>query len=194
MKLTQREINLGLITLGVVLLGFAFSLCSDQLESWRDARKEETLLSHKKIKMERLYAQREVLDGRLKGLLQTLPAYPLAKDVTSDSLRKVQNLASKSELQLRSLDPSKERQVGDSDIYELAITCNWQGSLESLVKFLHSLRLDGAQLDIRQINMAPLPRQIGMLKGSFVVDCAYSRQDLTPSESQRAATNPGPEV
>jgi len=99
----------------------------------------------------------------------------LDKDVTADSLKEVQRLATMSQLNLRSLEPDKERQVGDLSLYELSITCNWQGSLESLVTFMAHLQARGAVMDVRSINVAPIPKQQGQLKGSFTVDTAFSR-------------------
>ncbi len=177
MTFNERELKLGMATIGVLLLGLLYVVLEGQWTSLQESREQAGLLDKKLAKLERLYSQQGRMTDEFNQLMTILPMYPEQKDVTADSLKEVQRLATLSKLSLRSLEPDKERRIGSLELYELSITCNWQGSLEALVTFMAHLQARGAVMDMRSINVAPVPKLKGQLKGSFTVDTAFSRGD-----------------
>ena len=61
----------------------------------------------------------------------------------------------------------------------------WEGSLESLVKFLYAVHAEGAMLDVRKLFIRPGSSAAGKaatgLRGSFTLFCAYLRSDSNPN-------------
>ena len=54
---------------------------------------------------------------------------------------------------------------------------NWEGALESLVKFMHELEnTTEGMFDVGYLNFKPSSKK-GYMKGSFTLTCAYMRED-----------------
>ncbi len=171
MTMSRREAFLLWLTAMMVLFGATYLLAQPRLQTWRKAREEQQALKRRIAMEQRLLQQAPEWTQRLQSLRARLPAHPRDKDVTADLLINLERLAAQRQLVLASRDVEKEVQQGD--LYELAVNCRWEGSLESLVYFLFDLQQDPAMLDISQLSVAPSEK--GLLKGSFTVYCSYSR-------------------
>ena len=96
--------------------------------------------------------------------------------VTTDTtwLEKVGQIAKKHNIEISNRSAGKETTA--DDVLELEITCNWEGSLESLVRFMHELEnTDKGMFDFHSLAFKPSSKK-GYLKGSFVLTCAYMRE------------------
>jgi len=119
---------------------------------------------------------------QFRAAYQDLATFPENMDVTADMLIKVEGLATTNRLVLTRREPQKERRQGD--IATLDIRCNWEGSLESLVRFLYALGQDHAMLDISELYIRAEGK--GVLKGTFTINCSYIRtraSDTPPAPS-----------
>jgi len=179
MAFTKREMNLGLGTLAAVLIGLGYMFIEPRIDAWKDASDDKEKLVKILDALERRHNGKPKVLADLNALMEELPSHPLNKNVTAESLIQIQNLANKANLELKGLDPSKEKKIGDLDLFELSITCDYEGSLEAIIVFLYSLQAQGAVLDIKHFTVAPQSRSRGRLKGKFIVDCAYSRKANT---------------
>ncbi len=186
MSLSRREITLALATGLVVLLGFSYWIAEERIEQWRANSEEMALYKRKIMVAERSLAQQDRLMQSLTELRDQVPAHRAEKDVTSQLLKQLQAMADKSGLDLGSLKPDKEKKLGELELYELTISCSYSGTLKALVQFLYDLQSQGAVLDVRTLSVTPMPKQQGMLRGKFVVDCAYSRMPPGSEESNTA--------
>lgn len=103
-----------------------------------------------------------------------MPEFPEGEDVDTHWLTAMDALATANNLSISRRQAGKEIEVGD--VYELPIEVkDWEGSLESLVKFLYALQADNsAMFDVRALYMRPSNRK-GILKGTFTLACAYMR-------------------
>lgn len=65
-----------------------------------------------------------------------------------------------------------------SDVYEFPIEVkDWESELEPFINFMYAIQAEGAMLDIRTLTITPVANKPGLLKGSFVLYCAYMRDD-----------------
>jgi len=69
MNLSKRELNLGMATLGVLLLGLLYVVVEGQWKQWQETREQADLLNRKLTKLERLYAQKDRLPGKFNELM-----------------------------------------------------------------------------------------------------------------------------
>lgn len=173
MRLNPRERVLALGVLIVILAAATWWIGEPRYVEWRETARTEEALRQRKLIAERLLNQREELHERMDALRRDLPRYPREADVTSQLLRNLQRAADDHGLQLLRREPEEERRIGE--LYELAITCTWEGTLTALVHFLYTLQTQGAIVDIRHLTIAPVPGSPAQLRGSFTVDYAYSR-------------------
>lgn len=174
MKLSAREQRLGIITLVAVLGGLGYVLGEARHDIWRESRQERILLQRRREAAEQLLARGGDLDQRLTQLRETLPSYPRGTDVTAQLLRRLQQVADEHDFLLLRREPEPEREIGD--LYELAITCTWEGTLSALVHFLYALQAQGATIDVRNLTVAPVQGTPENLRGTVTVDFAYSRE------------------
>ena len=89
--------------------------------------------------------------------------------------RKLDELVEKHLIVIAGAQTGKEIEAGD--VLELPIEVKtWEGSLESLVRFVHELEnTDAGMFDITQISLKPSPKK-GYLRGGFTLNCAYMRK------------------
>lgn len=186
MTISRRELMLGMTTLALVILGGSYILGRPLLEKWENAGKlQERLVNENKFAARLINQKAEVVE-QLKTLRGSLPKYEPQRQVTAELLKMIKKLADENQLTLSRLQPDKETAVGD--LSEVAIECQWDGTLESLAHFLYAVQIQGAILDIRQLNVSPMQGAAGRLKGTFTMFCAFTREAAAPA----AGTAPAP--
>lgn len=104
-----------------------------------------------------------------------MPMFEAGKSTDTTWLQKMDELAAKHYIQISNRQGGKEVEAGE--VLELPIDVkNWEGALESLVKFIHELEnTSEGMFDIKAINFKPSSKK-GYLKGSFTLTCAYMRE------------------
>lgn len=103
-----------------------------------------------------------------------MPTFESGMATDTTWLEKVGEIAKKHNVEISSRKPGKE--VAADDVLELEIDCQWEASLESLVKFMHELEnTDQGMFDFNSLVFKPSSKR-GYLKGSFTVTCAYMRE------------------
>ena len=205
MNISRRELNLvgGLLVVALVLVGFLVT--RKQIPVIKEIRKSIVLQDQTIESNNAMIALKDDKDLEYLELSAKLPVYPSGRDVKSDLLSQVDSLASKVGLRiLNQEEDSPEKQLGDSGVYQFKIGCTYEGTGESLLKFLYeSQSAPGLSLDVSYLRFEPhrkLARD-GIINGRFTVDCAYRRQQeakapdpATPGGKPPASTNtPAPE-
>jgi len=189
-KIAPREMNLLFLAVAVVVLALTYLALEPKFKEWAEFRARREDLLARRDQAARLLASRAEVEARLAEFRDTLPVFPAGKKAEAELL-----LALEKNLQGLTLTRSEaepERQAGD--LYETAITCYWEGDLESLVKFLHAQQAQGAVSDVRQLSVQPASGQgapAGRLKGTFTMDYAY-RRESGATESTPAPAGPEP--
>ena len=104
-----------------------------------------------------------------------MPLFEEGKNTDTTWLQKMDELAVKHHMSISQRQGGDEVEAGE--VLELPIDVkNWEGALESLVKFMHELEnTDDGMFDIRSISFKPSSKK-GYLRGSFTLTCAYMRE------------------
>lgn len=172
-----------LVAVTLVLYAFAALSAKKQIANWKVAQRVYATAQKKLQEENALIAARDEWTARYDKVRELMPIFPREKDVDTHWLNVMDSAATRNGLAIARRQTSKETQVGD--VYELPIDCkDWEGSLESLVKFLYDLNKEGAMLDVRQLFARPSNKP-GFLKGTFTLYCAYMRgdEDAPPAAS-----------
>lgn len=186
MKLSARELVMGVVTAAVVVLGGTYYFGAPLAADWSTARVERRKLADEQKLAERLIGQRDEWQTRYDSLRSRIPRHEPSVPVTAEMLKTVKRLADEHGVVLSRIEPDKEKTIGD--LSEVAIDCTWDSELEPLVRFLYAVQMQGAILDIRQLTIAPAQGVAGRLKGNFTVFFAFSRvaADKTPGAAPPA--------
>ncbi len=179
MTISRRELFLGLATLLLLVVGGTYILGRPLLEKLSIADKQTQTLDEKNRFAARLINQKPDALQQLDELRAGLPKYDAQRPVTAELLKKIKQMADENQLTISRLQPDREAVVGD--LSEVAIDCQWEGTLEALTRFLYAVQIQGAILDIRQLGVAPMQGAAGRLKGNFTVHCAFSREGASPA-------------
>lgn len=179
MKITQREMGLGVITLAAVLAGTTWYIVDSKIDVWKakanEIEKTEQQTHHYQtaIKM-----QENWLDD-LNTLQAELRVFEdNQRSVSPELMKNIKTISSKHGLDITRSQPYTEKPTGD--LFELGINCTWEGKLEAMVGFLTDLQQQGVRYDVRQLNVTPVGKNTGNLKGNMVIHCAYTRKPATP--------------
>lgn len=187
MNLSRRELTLAFLTGSVVLLGVSYLLGEPAIGRWRGAAEQRRKLAEEGKVAQRLIAQRGEWEARYQEQRAGIPKHGPTDPVNAVLLKRIEQLAGEHSLTLLRVQPDKEKNIGD--LYELAIDCAWEGSLDALVHFLYAVQKQGAILDVRQLSLSPGQNAAGRLKGNFTVFFAFSREGAAPGPG--GAVSPG---
>ena len=170
--MAPREMRLAGITLAIVVLAGTYWWLEPSLAEWGAFGAKREAAERRKAEAQRLLESRPGVEARMAEFLAGLPVYPEGKKAESTLMPALEALAG--ELLTR-------REVGaekpEGDLYETAITCHWEGSLERLVKFLWEQQSQGVASDLRQLSIqtGSGEKNRGKLSGRFTVNYAYRR-------------------
>ncbi len=188
MKLSSRELFLGWLTLIALALGLTYWFLQPRIREWSELGKQRKLVSSRHELAKRFLDQKPGLDERMESLRKKVPGYSKDKDVTSDYLKIIEQLAKENGLALIQRRPDREKPPKQGRLFELAMDCTWESDLASLVKFLAALDAqEHLVMDVRDLTVAPIPGKKGRLKGSFALLCMYTRSSESPAPQAKPA-------
>lgn len=173
MKFSRREMLLGMAALTAVLFGFTYWLTHSKIAGQNRMMEEKSRLLRQIELHKRILAEKDGWTARLDELKQQLPEYDEKTPVTAELLKLIKRTADEHGLDLVRTQPYREEQRGT--LYELGVSCTWEGRLEALIRFLYDLQSQGIRFDVRQLTVTPDGQREGILKGSMIIDCAYRR-------------------
>ena len=181
MKITQREMMLGVVTLACVLAGTTWYAVDKKTEAWKSKKTQIEKLQQQIRLHQNAIKMQENWMGELEVLQQDLRVFANDQRSVSPQLMKtIKEIADKHKLEITRSQPYGEKPTGN--LFELGINCTWQGSLDALVGFLADLQQQGVRYDVRTLNIQPVGKNSGQLKGNIVIHCAYTRQTMPGGE------------
>jgi Tfp pilus assembly protein PilO len=157
-----------------VLIGITYWILEPRWKKWEERQEEMKLLRERMQVTAHLLEQKDKWEEKFVRLRDELPRYPAGRQVTAELLKNIEQTARRHNLTLLRREPEKPEDMGD--LYEVAIHCTWDSELEPLTHFLYAIQIQGAILDIRNLSVTPMKGAPGRLKGSFTVDCAFTRE------------------
>ena len=185
MKLSSREVGLGIATGVLLLFGLTFMVVVPKIKMWQERIETQQAQVRRIEVLERLVGDRARWDKRLAELRTRLSRYPAATDVTADYLKILERVAKDSIVSLVQRKPQKEKRQGDC--YEMPIDCTWEGDLNGLVRFLYALDQENVTMDMEDLSVSLVAGGKGRLKGNFTLMCIYTRDGgVTPAPGTNA--------
>lgn len=145
-----------------------------QDDEWTKSRREYATARAKYENECALIARKASLYEDYENEKTRMPTFAAGKATETVWLQKMGETAERNYIQIAARNSGKEIVAGD--VTELPVTGkSWEGSLESLVKFLYDLETstDG-MFDVSTISISP--SKGGFLTGSFTLTCAYMRE------------------
>jgi len=184
MSMTKREKILASATVFVLAFGLVGSQARNRIDRIGVKAKAAKDLS------DRIVMQRELIDAagdwssRYDKVKDQMPVFRMTDQVDTYWLNIMDMAAEQYGVKIR--NRSAKVETVKSDVCEFPIEVReWEATLESFLKFVHAIQSEGAMLDIRELKVSPVPNKQGVLKGSFVLYCAYMR-GASVTETPRA--------
>ena len=149
---------------------------TSQEAAWKKAAKGYEKARETYAKERRLIGERQKWNDAYEEEKSQMPTFAFGKTTDTTWLQKMDELAEKHHISISQRQGGKEVEKGD--VLELPIEVrNWEGALESLVRFMHELEnTSEGMFDIGNLNFKPSSKK-GYLRGSFTLTCAYMRED-----------------
>ncbi len=180
MSLSTRE----KILAAAAVFTLAFGIVGMQARE-RLTRIGEKTRAHREL-AGRIALQRELIASardwadRYERVKDQMPVFEPGRQVDTYWLNIMDIAAEQHGVRIRNRSAKEETVL--SDVYEFPIEVrDWEATLESFLRFMHALISEGAMLDIRELRVSPVPNRQGMLRGSFILYCAYMRGSPAPA-------------
>lgn len=175
MKITQRELILGVATMACVLAGLTWYAADRKTDEWQ-AKKSEIERLRQQINLhQNAIKMQETWQGDLETLQRELRVFNAdGRSVAPELMQTIKAVSSKHGLDITRNQPYNEKPTGD--LFELGINCTWEGSLAAMVGFLAELQQQGVRYDVRSLTVTPAGNDSNKLKGNMVIHCAYTRK------------------
>jgi Tfp pilus assembly protein PilO len=193
MNTSRREILLALLTGLVVLLGGTYWIIDNKMPEIREIHQNKENLARLIAKNEHIIRKRVPLEREMQGLIANLPQHPMNKDVKYELLNEITQIANDSSFNIERRDPGKERKIGNFDLYELSIDCDYSTTIGPLTYFLYNLQARGIVMNVTELSIKPRSTRAserGKIKGKFTVDFAFTRSDQAPAPAPEPAPAP----
>ncbi len=173
MKISKRETFLGLIALTAILFGLTYWLAGSRIDEQREMKADKARLLHQIELHKKILAEKDNWYSRLEELQAQLPVYAEKISISTELLKLINSTAANYGLNLLRSQPSSEKKTGS--LYEISVSCTWEGTLDALAHFLYALQEQGVRFDVLQLNVQPDAQRDQILKGSMSINCAYRK-------------------
>ncbi|MEA2069043.1 MAG: hypothetical protein U9P12_07575 [Verrucomicrobiota bacterium] len=175
MKISQREMFLGVATLAAVLVGLTWYIVDGKADEYKAKAVEIEQLGQQISYHQNAIKMQENWLGELNELQKDLRVFDIKqKSVSPELMKTIKSISNKHGLDITRNNPRSEKPTGD--LFELGINCTWEGTIESMVGFLADLQQQGVRYDIRSLNVKPAGKNTGRLSGNMLINCAYTKK------------------
>jgi Tfp pilus assembly protein PilO len=162
MKITKRERVLLGLTVTVITLGVNYVLVIPLLRSWRATGEKFATQQRELATIRATIQHEEQWRKEYDRLKQSLGAHTESFQETSDVLKKIEEVATGSGVQITSRRTLLEE---DKGVYRvLPVQCAVEATTDSLVKFLFALQTGAGFMSVEQLQVSPRPENTGILR------------------------------
>jgi Tfp pilus assembly protein PilO len=163
---------LGVFTIAAALYGALFYFGSGQLSELQVIKSEQEQIRGSIAMSKELVAERATWEDQMGERQSMMPVFPADQRMDLHWLSVIESVAARHNFQILRHEPGEEKQEGP--IYELPVFVRqWEGSIESLVRFLFDIEREGGMLDVRYLHVRPKDKTIR--HGRLDIYCAYRR-------------------
>lgn len=189
MKISEREMMLGVATLALILFGGTWYAVNGKVAEWK-ARKTEIFQLQKQIsRHQAAIRMQDDWVGELRELEKDLRVFDTTqRSVSPDLMKTIDAISDKYELDISKTNPQQEKPTGN--LLEMGINCTWNGKLDAVVGFLADLQQQGVRYNVRSLNIKPLGKNTGKLQGNMIIDCAYTRKAGSSGKENPPSSQP----
>ncbi|VGO15275.1 hypothetical protein PDESU_03857 [Pontiella desulfatans] len=175
MKISQREMILGVATLAAGLAWLTWYIVSNKMDEYKAKATEIEKLERQISFNQKAIKMQEDWLGELNELQKGLRVFDTKqKSVAPELMKTIKQISDKHGMDITRNQPRSEKPIGD--LFELAINCTWQSDLEAMVDFLAELQQQGVRYDVRTLNVKPVGNNTGKLGGNMLIHCAYTKK------------------
>lgn len=175
MKISKREMTLGVLTLTAVLIGSTWYIVDNKTSQWKNKAKEITHLKQQLVYYKNAITMQDNWLDELDELESQLPIFDAEKrSVAPILMETVKQIAARHQVLIPKSNPRTEKPT--EDLFELGISCSWEGTLEAITHFLSDLQKQGVRYNIQSLTIKPVGKNSGKLTGNMLINCAYTRQ------------------
>lgn len=193
MKMPRRELKLLVATLAIALLAGTYMFLEPSLKEFGEFGARRAAIEERKLLAQRLLDSRPQVERQVQEFLEGLPAYPEGRKPDSTLMPALESLAG--DLLTRREIGAEEPSASVRNLYETAITCHWEGTLQRLVDFLYDQQAQGVASDMRQLSIQTVgssgadAAKKGRISGRFSVNYAYRRTVATEAPADEPASS-----
>lgn len=147
-----------------------------QQDAWKKAFRNYDRAEKKYQSEKRLISKTNEWEERYEEARSKMPMFDVdATDTDTTWMRKMDDFSMKYKVIIAQTDIENEESTGDVFSRTISVR-NFEGSLESLVKFMFELENSSSgTFDVKTLSLKP-SNKAGYLKGSFAISCAYMKQ------------------
>ena len=174
--LSRHDQVLLAVTAGVLLFGAVGAVARARIEKIAEKRRAIARLEERVSLQKELIGARAEWEARYEKVRDRMPVFSGTEQVGPYWGKIMDDAAHEHDLHIQQRNFKEETVV--AGVCELPIEVRqWEGTLESFVRFVHALESAGAMLEMRELRIMQVPNKQGWLKGSFTLSCAYMRAD-----------------
>ena len=172
----------------VALFGLTVLFARPKFDELKDiGRRQDAAMRDIEQDMQ-LVERRAQWEKELADLSRRLPVHPADKQMDTYWLAVMDDVAVKHGVKITKRQAGAEKKNGH--LYELPIDCKeWEADLSSIIHFLFDLQEEGDMIDVQQLYIRP--REGGLLRGRFNLNCAYTREPVVGKARVSEKTQPG---
>jgi Tfp pilus assembly protein PilO len=173
MKITKRERGMLIVVITTIVLGLNYLIVIPLIHSWGEAgaklKTQQRSLAGIESTIQHKDEWQKEYDELKRGLGQQTDPF----HYTSDVLKKIQEIASHSEVQINA---SRQMTEEDKGVYRvLPVQCTVEARTDSLVKFLFALQTSAGFMSVEQLTISPRPENPGVLRCEIQVRALTSK-------------------
>ncbi len=170
--------GVGIFILYALTVGFWF-LKSGSRTSARNVLKKEQTTTKKEVD---LISKSSYWEGEYQAEVNRIPELEAGEEAETKWWRRVTEIASANNLKIQgkkteSSKPSEDDEPAES-MERIVFDVDWEGSMDTLVKFLYALRdSEKGLFDVQTLDFKPIAKRQGFLKGKMKIVCMYKKSD-----------------
>lgn len=179
MALNKREQTLLIATIAVAAVILNWLLIAKLAPNWRSVsaelanRRSELKMVKETMAMEPQWSAEY---NKLRGSFASSSEH---FERASDVLKKIDSVGAQSGVNILTKRQMDERAEGV--IRELPVTCNFEASTESLVRFLYAIQTSAGFMSVEQLQITPRPDNTGLLRCDIQIRALSSRGEAPGS-------------